>query len=213
MQSPKGFSDRFSAGPVDVVQSVANYTRFVLFSKWTLMLLSVGMIGTVIVLPLITADHDELRLAFSEIGESDQTIPVMNNPKLQGVDKFNQPYTITADEALQPDEDTIILKGLEADFFDEDKSWLALDAKQGTLNNKQEQLLLAGNVNLYHDKGYEAHTEEAHINMKNNDVYGTQPIKLQGMLGVLTADAFRIEDKAQLMHFTGNVRMEISFNE
>ncbi len=193
----------------NVFQSMARYTSFVFFSKVSLGALALVMIATVILIPLISSDDAELRIAFDEVAERDESLPLMMKPVFQGVDEKNQPYTITADSALQKNDDVIVLDNIEADLFTEEQNWLALKADTGTLDNAKEYLTLVGNVELYHDKGYEVHTPQVAIDMKTNEVSGEKSILLRGLLGTLESETFHMENKGETMVFEKNVKMVI----
>ena len=190
-----------------LLRSIGRYTRFVTISKLMLLSLSVFLVVTVIILPAINANQAGLRIAFSNVSDKGDSLPMMTNPKFQGVDSKNQPYTITADAALQHDENIIILENIQADIFLDDASWLALSSNQGMLDREKETLLLSGSVHLYHDKGYQFESEEAKIDMEANMASGTKPVDGIGPMGSLRADSYEIYDRGDRMVFTGNVKL------
>lgn len=206
-----GLSQRFAPRNVEVLlSSMARYTRFVLFSKMLLTFLAFIMIAIIIALPIISSDSEGLRIAFdASEGTAAESMPMMKNPRYQGVDDKNQPYTITADAAIQNDEQTVILNALKADMFLSDDSWLMLSANDGTLNTEIKTLLLSGDVQLYHDKGYEFHAPEAHIDLRKNLAYGNKNIKGYGPMGTISANNFRIENNGKRLLFNNNVSLEV----
>ena len=193
----------------NIIRSITRYTRFVVFSKLLLGLASLGLILMVILIPLLSSENAEIRIAFDSVESRDNSMPLMVNPVFQGVDKKDQPYTITAETALQKQEGLIVMEAIEADMFVNEKNWLALKANGGTLDDVKNKLTLLGNVEMFHDAGYEVRTERADINMKNNDVTGPEEIYAQGLLGNLRSDRFRIEQNGDRLYFVDNVKMVI----
>lgn len=192
-----------------VLESIGRYTRFVLFSKVFFAGLSAIMIITIIVLPVINADEEGLRIAFSTVADKQESLPVMTNPTFQGVDDNNQPYMITAQSALQHDANTIILNSIQADLFTEDGAWLNVNAKTGTLNTQAKHLTLSDEVKLFHDQGYEFVTPNVAVDMNKHQVMGDQEIAGRGPIGALRADRFMWDNNKRILQFSGNVKLTI----
>ncbi len=192
-----------------LLSSLGRYTKFVFVSKYSLLVLSCLAILTIIIIPVVNADKEGLRLAFQNVREKAESLPVMENPKFQGVDDENQPYTITASSAVQQDQETVELANLQADIFMEDNSWVNVSAKRGILKTEQKSLRLLGDVYLFQDEGYQFTTELAYIDMEAHKVLGDQPVSGQGPMGTIDANGFIIEQKEQSITFIGNVKMVI----
>ncbi|MBN66519.1 MAG: LPS export ABC transporter periplasmic protein LptC [Rickettsiales bacterium] len=192
-----------------LLASIGKYTQFVFFSKMSLLGLALLLILTIIILPVINADKEGLRIAFNNAKEKAESVPMMTNPKFQGVDENNQPYTITANSALQHDAQTIVLDKIQADIFLKDDAWMNLSANDGTLNTTNKSLLLKGNVHIFHDAGYEFVTEEMHVDMDQNKAYGDKDVQGKGPMGVLRATGFSVTDRGQVMQFNGRVHLTV----
>ena len=135
----------------------------------------------------------------------------MINARYSGVDDQNQPFTVTADMATQArsDENRIDLQLPGADISMKDGAWLALTAKVGHYDRKAELLDLEGEVNLFHDQGFEMHSEYARIDLKAGTAEGNLPVQGQGPLGILNAEGFKIFDRGARVIFTGKSSMTI----
>ena len=192
-----------------LLQSVGRYTRFVLFSKMFLGGLSVLMMLTLIILPVLNADEEGLRIAFSTVKEKVDSLPLMTNPTFQGVDDNNQPYMITADSALQHDASTIVLNNIQADIFTENNSWLSVSAQKGTLNTEAKHLLLQGDVQLFQDQGYEFKTQEVSVDMNQHIAKGEQKIDGSGPTGIIAANGFEWDNNKRIMRFVNGVNLRI----
>ena len=68
----------------------------------------------------------------------------------------------------------------KGDITLKDGTWLALSAEAGVYRKKDELLDLEGNVNLFHDGGYEIATSRARIDLAKNSAEGDEPVVGQG---------------------------------
>lgn len=192
-----------------LLDSISKYTRFVVFSKMFLGILAALMIVSVIVLPLINADEEGLRIAFSTVKDKVDALPIMTKPSFQGVDENNQPYLVTADTALQQDEKTIILKNVQADLLTEDQTWLSVKAITGTIDTEAKVMQLQGDVRLLQQDGYEFRTSAVHIDMNTRLAEGSEPISGFGPTGEITARGFHWKHDDRILRFTGGVQMKV----
>ena len=194
----------------DMLHALPRYSRFVFFSKFTLAGLSIILILLIIVVPLINADKEGLRLAFNTVSEvGSESVPVMKNPTFQGVDEDNQPYVVTADSALQQDEDTIIVNNVQGDMLTEGDTWLSVKANKGTINNTEKHMQLTDDVRLMHQDGYEFRTEFVAIDLNSHVAQGNQPVQGFGPMGEIRADGFSWQNDSRVLRFSGNVQMRI----
>src|SRR5690606_16376386 len=133
----------------------------------------------------------------------------MINARYTGVDDNRRPFTVTASSANQEDANSplIALAQPKADIILEDGSWLALTASDGLYNKSTNMLELTGEVNLFHDEGYEFHTPSATFDLKAGDAHGVEPVAGQGPFGQLDAQGFVIHDRGQRVVFTGKSKL------
>ncbi len=82
-------------------------------------------------------------------------------------------------------------------------------ARAPTLKDN-EVLHLDGEVDLFHDTGFEMHTPSATVDLKNGTAAGDQPVRGHGPTGALNAAGFRILDGGKRILFTGKARLVLS---
>ncbi len=184
------------------------HTRVVVASRWSLWVL-VGLIVGIIVWIASGNGRDKSRLVFSNISKNEELQNVMEQPRYQGMDEKNQPYTVIADKAVQKDEETIVLHNIRADMNQKEGKWLALNAGEGELDMKSKKMQLYNGVSMFYDGGYEFHTDHAQVDIHGGSAYGDAPVEGQGPTGTLEADGFSVADHAKVIRFNGSVRMKL----
>lgn len=195
---PPRFSDRHS--------------RFVGLMKLLLPALAAALILLVIAWPHLRIDSDGFRLGISRLGFGQPDNLSMVNARFNGVDAKNRPFTITADLATQSreNESLIALELPKADMTLQDGAWLALSARAGKYDQDREQLALRGDVSLFHDDGFEIHTQSALIDLAEGVARGDEPVEGQGAPGTIAGEGFRVTDRGQRILFTGKSRLVIA---
>lgn len=155
------------------------------------------------------AGREGVRVVFSGMANTTGDAPAMLNPRYQGLDIHNRPFTITADKAVQAGANMVDLYTLNADITLEHESWLALKAATGKLDMQNKQLDLFTDISMYYEGGYEMRTQEAHVDIQRGSAYGNVPVEGQGPLGTLRANAFEVQDRGNRLIFNGAVKMKI----
>ena len=188
------------------------YSKFVGFMRYALPLGALLLLGLVVVWPLATGREEGFRISFTDAPDLDGSLRMVNARYL-GVDNRNQPYTVTAAEASQPEPNSplVTLKDISADVFTDKGSgqWVALTAREGLYQRQTRQLDLAGDVSIYSDQGHEIHTARAHVDLAARTADSDAPLDGQGPLGLLQAGNFYLDDNAQAMFFGGGVKMTV----
>ena len=191
-----------------LLRSMARYTRFVLLGKFFLVAVAVSLITLLVSFPLSNKDGGGVRVMFSAVEKAENVKPVMVNPKFQGLDKDNNPYTITAKSAMQEEKNVISLEGIQADMgLSAGQNWMLVTADTGTIRIDSKNVELVGNVSAYYGKGYEIHTEWITVDMNKGEAFGDQPLQAQGPAGVLKAKGFKALEKGDRLLFTGPVNL------
>ena len=188
------------------------YSNFVGFMRYALPLGAILLLGLVIVWPLATGREEGFRISFSDAPDLDGSLRMVNARYL-GVDDRNQPYTVTAAEASQPQPNSalVTLHDISADVFLDDRrgQWLALTAREGLYQRDERYLDLAGDVSIFSDQGHEFHTARAHVDLAARTADGDASLDGQGPLGLLQAGNFFLDDNAHSMFFGGGVKMTV----
>ncbi len=135
----------------------------------------------------------------------------MANPRYYGVDQKDQGYSVTADQAIQADSEhnTVELKKPKGEMALEDGSNLEIDAQSGFYSRLDKSLDLSGGVNLYHDNGYEVHTQSAQIDLDAGAASGTQPVQGSGSFGEIESEGFHLTDRGKNIVFTGKSKLTL----
>ncbi len=146
----------------------AFYSHLVTLLKLVLPSVAVGLVAMILLWPQLNPIDQRFRLKPVAVGIDDLENLRMINPRYTGSDTQNQPYVVTADQALQVSGDSNVtdLVKPKGDLTLKDGTWLALSAEAGVYRKKDELLDLEGNVNLFHDGGYEIATSRARIDLR-----------------------------------------------
>lgn len=183
--------------------------RFLL--RWTkrlLPVLAVGLLLAVALWPEFERSEDRARVSFRRVIQASPEALRVVEPRYQGLDEQNRPYTLTADTATQAgqQQDVVDLEEPRADILLNDGAWVLLEARAGRFDKARNHLDLTGNVTLWHDNGTMMVTEQAAVQLAEGAASGDAPVAAQGPFGTLTSEGFRLRDRGQVVIFTGNAR-------
>jgi len=187
------------------------YSRFVRLAKIILPAAAVLLVGLMVIWPEIRRSTDRFHLSYAKIDPREADSRSMVNPRYFSVDNRNHPFSMTADIATQSDPQgtLVILNSPRADISLKDGSGALVNSDLGYYHQKEQTLDLLGNVDLYHDKGYELHTHSASVDINAGVTWGNEPTQGHGTLGQITSEGFRVGDNGQIILFTGHAHMII----
>lgn len=187
------------------------YSRFVGLMKVVLPALAVVLLGLVLAWPRLTSTEDRFQLGFSALSPSSVESLSMVNARFFGINARNQPFTVTADVATEDDPGSgiIVLDQPKADFTTMSGAGVYLEARRGFYYQKQQLLDLEGEVNMFHDHGYELHTEKARLDLKRSTAEGNVPVIGQGPQGRIDGQGFRILEKGAQILVTGKSSLNL----
>jgi len=191
--------------------AVAAHSRFVAWTKVLLPVIALLLVTLVVAWPHIRLQDTRFRLGFSAIKTDNVDDPAMINPRYFGTDKNAQTFSVTADLAknLLQGGKSIELERPKADISLEDGTWLVVTANTGYYKRGAATLQLRGDVNVFHDSGYEFRTESADVDLNAGAASGDVPVEGQGPFGNLKAEGFRLQDKGKTIYFTGKSKLVI----
>lgn len=194
------FTGRPRAGKVG--RRLRAYTYFIRSMRIVLPVLTIAAIAFVIAWPSLRNDK-------SGPVPADPGGPQMLNSRYSGVDQQNRPYTITADSAIQSarNADTVDMVNPVAEMTLEDGSWIALKSRSGHYNQKENKLVLDGDVELFHSLGYQVKTQQAFADVNSGTAWGDRPVSGHGPAGQVDALGFRIFDRGATIVFTGDSKL------
>lgn len=189
-----------------------NYTRFARFMRYLLPLVAAALVALLLLWPRL---HNDLP-TMPGIGVSNQPVPeedgsAANRAHFEGIDGKNRPFSISAERAFQPSDDSsrIVLDAPEADITLENGSWVAVSAEHGDYRQDGETLALRGQVNLFHDKGFEFYTESVDVDLDAGVASGSEAVQGQGPFGHISSEGFEVRDNGKTIIFTGKTEMVV----
>lgn len=188
--------------------------RTIALLRIVLPLAALLLIAAVVVWPKFQGqDRAGFKLNLADVSPTEVEQLTMVKPRFVGRDSKQQPYTITALSATQdhPGADLVHLDHPQADITLESSAWASVTAIRGTYAQKDQILDLDGDINVFHDSGYEFHTEKAEVDLAHDTIDGTVPVRGQGPGGTLEAQGgFTILDHGQTVLFHGPAKMTIN---
>lgn len=181
------------------------YSRFVRVMKILLPSLAAVLLGLVVAWPRLAVEDERFHVGWANLSPKSVESLAMVNARYFGIDESNHPFTITSKKAVQVDSQSGIVELAEpqADFTSRDGSAVFVQADRGYYHQKEQLLDLAGSVSLYHEKGYELHTEAAYIDLKAQTARGDVAVDGQGPQGRVEGEGFEIRDKGGDVMVTG----------
>ncbi len=176
-------------------------------AKWLLPLAGVALLVGIAVWPELDRMEDRARVSFRRVLQAQPDAVRMVEPRYQGLDEQNRPFTVTADVAAQTDRPDIVeLERPRADILLTDGSWVLLESRDGRFDKASNRLDLSGEVTLWQDGGNMLVTEAAVIDLKEGSAGGDRPVAAQGPFGTLVSEGFRLTERGHVVVFTGRAR-------
>lgn len=190
-------------------QHSAIYSRFVALMKIVLPATAVGLVLLVLLWPRFNSQEQRFTIPKVVVKPEDLENLKMQQPRFVGVDQQMQPFTVTARLATQAASGSALteLDEPKGDISLKDGSWIAVEASHGVYDKQGETLDLTGTVTLFHDRGYELHTEHARVSFAPGTAEGDKPVRGQGPDVELSGAGFRLEGKGTRIFLTGESRV------
>jgi len=188
---------------------VRDYSRFVTAMKFVLPMLAAGLIALLAVWSQIRIEDGRFRIGMTSIAPTDIDRLSMVNPRFQGIDDQNRPFTVTAAEASQVknNDDLIDLVRPQADITMESGSWMAVSADSGRYQRSTRHLQLDGQVSLFQDQGYELHVESIAVDVAGGIAVSETAVSGQGPAGELSGEGLKVAGKGAVIELTGKSRV------
>lgn len=180
--------------------------RLVKLLRVALPLAAIAVLAAIIFWPMINAHGGgSLSLAAKMIPIPDLAV---DHLRFSGTDSRNQPYSVTAERATRPGDlhEVYDLERPEGDITLQDGAWIAGKALQGRYDRAGQKLWLGGNVQLFHDQGFQFTTSEANIDMKDSSAWGEAPVVMQGNFGTIRGKGFTMLDSGNVVVVKGPAR-------
>lgn len=189
----------------------SSYSSTVSILKFLLPASAVGLLLLLIawpqVMPSLTDTGSGATVVTPEMAEN----LVMINPRYEGVDDKNRPFTVTAESAVQVNAaaDVLDLVNLKADMAMEDGSWVAVTSQSGRYDRTTEILQLTGSVDIFQDQGFEMVTAAMTATLKTGEIVSTSPVEARGPSGELQSAGLQFFTNEDRVIFNGPARLII----
>jgi lipopolysaccharide export system protein LptC len=132
----------------------------------------------------------------------------MEAPKLTGFSKDGQPYTVTAESALQDlKKPGVIELSNIVGRFNASGRGTVLNAASGIYDTKADRMHVFGGIDFQSDDGQRGRLSEAFIETKKGHLTTDQPVDLYFRQGTLRGDRMEVFDHGKVIVFEGDVRM------
>ncbi len=183
-----------------------SYSRFIRAMRYILPLLALGLLAVVVTWSEI--DHKIVAIPQEDLLSPSENIlgqTELTNPKFDTVDEFNQPISVTADQALQnqSNPDIIHLKKPIANFKTEGGNAIYVESLNGTLEQKEEKLFLQDKIKITHDDGYVLEGNELRLNMKTKQAFSDKDVKITSDRAVINAQGLDGNMETGIIIFKG----------
>jgi lipopolysaccharide export system protein LptC len=183
-------------------------------AKRVLPLAALGLLASIALWPEFESAAERGRIAFRQTTQARPAALHIVNPRYQGVDEQNRPFSVTAADAVQTTEqDVVALRVPRADMLLGDGGWVYVEALDGLYDRTRSTLGLAGEVTVHHDDGTQFVTARAELDLAAGDAAGDAPVAAQGPFGTLTSEGFRLRERGQIVIFTGSARLVLEGSE
>lgn len=186
-----------------------SYGRFVGFMRILLPTVATALIVVVALWPQLSDQKRRLSFSPTKVTSEAARNLTMKNSIFSGVDSRKRPYSVTADSVRVAGDNNaeLAMTQPKADVLLSDGSWVAVTAQRGDYDRDAKLLKLRGDVNLFHDDGYEFTSQSALVDLMAGDARGTDPVQGQGPFGNIEAEGFIIRNRGAKITFTGRSKL------
>lgn len=183
------------------------YSAFVRILRMAFPIFAVGILAVLFTWPGMEKTREAMGPEGPMLPETGQNQLI--KPRYESADRRQQPYTVTADQAVQDtqDPDSIVLENPVADMLLQNGSWIAIQAQTGRYRQEKQTLALESDVQLYYDDGYRMTTDALEIDFSGRSAHSSSAVQVQGAEGTLDAAGLDARLGADRLVFRGPVRM------
>ncbi len=135
----------------------------------------------------------------------------MTNPKLQGADKKNGAYIISADYADQDlkNSKVIRLHAIKADLSNPSGAWSHMEATRGVFNSEAERLVMQDKITVSTSSGVTGELTHASLDTKTQTLRAHQRVHFELTNGTVKANALTFNSGQHTLTFRGKVHVHI----
>lgn len=201
--------DRISTGSQDSNrQYKSGYSAFIRWAKLVLPIVGACIIAIIFTWNDTPEQYQKIEHSTNLSGAGRNELL---NPKFESKDKKDQPFTINAERAVRSkdEENLIMLDQPLADIELNSGAWLAIKSKQGAYRHDTQRLVLNGDVEAFHDQGYQLNTQSLHIDMENELFWSDVPVQATGPDGILEGSAMTANQNTQIIKTLGPAKLTL----
>jgi len=194
----------------DIFEQDQRYGRYVRLMKTVMPVLAVVTVLLLVLYPLFSNTETGFTLDFAEITEQDDTIRMVS-PHYTGTDAKGRDFQIRAETAYQSAsvDELVYLDQISADVTLPSGAWMALDGLGGVYQRNADLLDLTGQVNIFSDIGYEAHSRAISLDFVLGTATSSEQVHGQGPFGVFESGGMEMDMEGNYVHLTQGVRMTV----
>ena len=132
------------------------------------------------------------------------------NFRFQGIDEFNQPFFIHATkyQKIINDENKLLFEKPGAEINLKKGKWLTMNAREGIFDIEKQTLELMGDVLFLHSDGQQIDTDNAVIDLKKSQIYGSKKIFGKGEAVSFSSEGFELERTGKTFQLIGKSKIK-----
>lgn len=195
----------------DAPAELARRSLRVTLLKRALPVAAVALLVALALAPSWQNGPDANRVTYHLSKSSGSETSRMQGATYHGRDQQGQPYTVTAQSAVQKDADNVALTAPQGDITLKSGAWLMLKSANGDYHQKSDKLDLSGGVTLYRNDGVIVTTKQASVDLHAGDASSTNPVQVTGPFGTLSAqNGFTLTGRGSQITFHGPATMTLT---
>ncbi|WP_297370538.1 LPS export ABC transporter periplasmic protein LptC [Acidocella sp.] len=194
------------------LSQLAKRSQRVAWAKKLLPVAAALLLVALVIVPSLRLGPDSNRVSYQvSDGSGPPPTSKLLGATYHGTDQQGNPFTVTADTAIQSQSNLVTLTNPEGDISLKSGTWLMLKAQSGLYHQDTSQLELTGNVTLYRNDGTTMTTSAATLDLHAGIAQGSAQVQAQGPFGKLTAqNGFEVVDRGTGISFKGPVDLTLT---
>jgi LPS export ABC transporter protein LptC len=155
------------------------------------------------------------RLPSAKQEEAENTAPAapreeitVTDSRFTGFDRRDQPFSISAKNAVQDENDAskVRLKSVEAEVKHKSGQQIAIKSNEAVYDSDSKTIDLAGDVRISSTGGFDARMSEARVDINGHRLRTEVPVKVVHRRGIIQANGMEIEDDGARILFFNRVK-------
>lgn len=132
------------------------------------------------------------------------------NFRFQGIDEFNQPFFLHAKkyQKIINDENKLLFEKPGAEIKLKKGNWVTMNAREGIFDIEKQTLELMGDVLFLHSDGQQIDTDNAVIDLKKSQIYGSKKIFGKSEAINFSSEGFELERTGKTFQLIGKSKIK-----